>query len=122
MVNTCITLLDNQKDGTFTNIEIFTNIEVLANIKVLVVIWEEGDLKEDTIGQRTLKDIKTYNIMSAIYNFATAWKDVKITALSNSCKKLMLDEDYDLDFAGFEPNDFHQSLLHAGKRSQCQIC
>ena len=28
----------------------------------------------------------------------------------------MLDEDPDLDFAGCEPNDFHQTLLHAGGR------
>ena len=28
----------------------------------------------------------------------------------------MLDEDPKLDSAGFEPNDFHQSLLRAGER------
>ena len=26
-----------------------------------------------------------------------------------------MDEDPDLDFAGFEPNDLHQTLLHAGE-------
>ena len=50
--------------------------------EVLVVI----ELEEDTRGQQTLKNIKTYNIKSAIYNFAFAWKDVKTTTLSNSCK------------------------------------
>ena len=47
--------------------------------EVLVLIEEE----EDTRGQRALSNIKTYNIKSAIYNFASAWKDVKITTLSN---------------------------------------
>ena len=28
----------------------------------------------------------------------------------------MLDEDPDRDFAGLEPNDFHQTLLRAGVR------
>ena len=80
-----------------------------------MVIEEEKDLKEDTRGQRALKIIKMCNTKSAIYNFASAWKNVKMIALSNSWRKLMLDEDADLDFAGFEPNDGHQALLHAGE-------
>ena len=90
--------------------------------EVLVVIEEEDDLKADTRGQRTLRNIKTYNIDSAIYYFTSAGKDVNITTFSNSWKKLMLDEDPDLDFKGFEPNDFHQTLLRAGERSQCRRC
>ena len=39
----------------------------------LLVIEEDEDLKEDTRGQRNLINIKTYNIKSAIYNFASAW-------------------------------------------------
>ena len=31
----------------------------------------------------------------------------------------MLDEDPDVDFARFELNDFHQTLLHAGGREVC---
>ena len=31
----------------------------------------------------------------------------------------MLDEDPDLHFAGFERNDFHQTLLRAGEREVC---
>ena len=51
--------------------------------EVLVVIEEE----EDTRGQRNLKNIKTHNIKSDIYNFASAWKVVKMTTLSNSSKR-----------------------------------
>ena len=79
--------------------------------EVLLVIEEE----EDTRGQRTLSNIKNYNIKSASYNIASAWNYVKMTTLSNSWKKLMLDEDLDLDFDGLEPNDFHQALLRAGE-------
>ena len=43
--------------------------------EVMVVIEEE----EDTRGQRTPKNIKTYNIKSAIYNLASALKYVKMT-------------------------------------------
>ena len=60
--------------------------------------------EEDTRGQRTLKNMKTYDIKSAIYNFVSGWKDVKITTLSNSWKKIMLDEYPDLHFAKLEPN------------------
>ena len=80
--------------------------------EVLVVIEEE----EDTRGQRTIENIKTYNIRSAIYNLASAWNDVKMITVSNSWKKSMLYEDSDLDFAGHEPNYFHQTLLRAGER------
>ena len=66
--------------------------------------------------------MKTYNIKSAIDFFTSAWIHVKMTTLSNSCEKLMLDEDPDLDLSGFELNDCHQTLLCAGERSQCQIC
>ena len=59
------------------------------------------ELEEDTRGQRTLTNTKTYNIKSVIYNFASAWKYVKMTTLSKSWKKLMLDENPYLDFGGF---------------------
>ena len=39
-------------------------------------VMEAIEEEEDTRGQRTLKNIKTYNIMFAIYNFASAWKHV----------------------------------------------
>ena len=39
-----------------------------------------------------------------------------MTTLSNLLEILMLDKDPDLDFTGFEPNDFSQALLCAGER------
>ena len=47
--------------------------------EVLVFIDEVEDLEEYAKGQRTLKNIKTCNIKSAIYNFASAWKDAKMS-------------------------------------------
>ena len=38
------------------------------------------------------------------------------SSLSNSWKKLILFKDSDLDFAGLERKDFHQTLLRAGER------
>ena len=52
-----------------------------------MVIEEEKHLEEDTRCQRTLMNIKTYNIKSVIYNFASAWKDVKMTTLKLVEKK-----------------------------------
>ena len=53
--------------------------------EVLVVIKEKENLEEeDTRGQRTPTNTKAYNIKSAIYNLASAWKDVKMTALSQT--------------------------------------
>ena len=42
---------------------------------------------------------------------------MKITSLSDLWKILMLDEYPDQYFVGFEPNDFHQTLLRAVERS-----
>ena len=61
--------------------------------EVLVVIPDEDDEIEDTRGLRTLKKIKSYNIKSGIYNFASAWKQVKISTLANCWKKFLQDID-----------------------------
>lgn len=41
--------------------------------EVLVVLEDNSDLVEDTRGTRTLANIKTYNIRSAICNICSAW-------------------------------------------------
>ena len=61
-------------------------------------------------------NIKTSNLNSAIYDFVSAWKDVKMTTPSNSWKKIMLEEDSDLDIAGPMRNDFHKTLLRDGEK------
>ena len=61
--------------------------------EVLVVIPDEDDEIEDTRGLRTLEKIKSYNIKSGIYNFISAWKQVKISTLANCWKKFLQDID-----------------------------
>ena len=79
---------------------------------ILVVIPDEDDEIEDTRGLRTLKKIKSYVIKSGIYNFASAWKQMKISTLANCWKKLF----QDIDFEGFEPKDFHRVFQVWGER------
>ena len=52
--------------------------------EILVVI-EDGLV--DNRGERTLANIKKYNIRSAIFNFAAAWQDLRPPVLANSWKK-----------------------------------
>ena len=78
--------------------------------EVLVIHQESEDLVEDTRGQRTLKNIRKQNLNSAIYNFAVSWKDVMIMTLSNPWKNLLFNEDFELDFEGFEPQDFNHTV------------
>ena len=81
--------------------------------EVLVVISDEDDEIEDTRGLRTLENIKSCNIKSGIYNFASAWKQVKISTLANCWKKLLQDINPELDF---EPKDFRQVFQVCGER------
>ncbi|KAG7172736.1 Tigger transposable element-derived protein 7-like 55 [Homarus americanus] len=66
-----------------------------------------------TRGQRTLANIKKYDLKSAIFNFAASWKDVKISTLASSWKKLPLYTELEPNFEGFKVMDFHQ-ILHLG--------
>ena len=84
--------------------------------EVLVVIPEEEDKIEDTRGLQTLQNIKTYNLMSGIFNFVNAWKQVKISTLANCWKKLLQDIDPELHFEGFEAHDFHRVFQVCGER------
>ena len=76
---------------------------------------EEEDLIEETTGLRQLNNIKSYSLKLGLYNFESAWKDVKITTLANCWKKLMLGQDPELDFEGFLLEDFHQIFLCNGE-------
>ncbi|XP_042230039.1 tigger transposable element-derived protein 7-like [Homarus americanus] len=84
--------------------------------EVLVVLEDEDDDVNNTRGICTLANIKKYNLKSAIFNFAAAWKDVKISTLDNSWKKLLLDTEPELDFEGFEVTNFH-CVLHHGREN-----
>ena len=54
--------------------------------EVLVVV--EDGLVENR-GERTLANIKRFNNRSAIFNFAAAWQDLRLSVLANSWKKLL---------------------------------
>ncbi|KAG7158518.1 Tigger transposable element-derived protein 7-like 68, partial [Homarus americanus] len=62
----------------------------------------------DTRGQRTLQNLRNYDIKAAIFNWAAAWKDVK---------KLLQDVDLPDDFEGFEVADYDRNLKKAGEDS-----
>ncbi|KAG7176854.1 Tigger transposable element-derived protein 7-like 52, partial [Homarus americanus] len=71
---------------------------------------EEEDLTEDTRGQRTVNNVKNYNLKSAIFNLAASWKALKTTTLANAWKILLYNVEVEYDFEGFEARDFHRIL------------
>jgi hypothetical protein len=83
---------------------------------VMVVLEETEDAEEDTRGTRTPQNLHAYNIRSAIFNLAAAWKDMKITTLANAWKKLLYDVEPEMDFEGVEASNFRDSLLTAGNK------
>ncbi|XP_025207667.1 tigger transposable element-derived protein 7-like [Melanaphis sacchari] len=68
---------------------------------------------EDKRNYKTLQNLKNYNIRSMIYNFASAVKDIKPSILINSWKKLLINEEVELDTAELETEDF-QNIFHQG--------
>ena len=78
---------------------------------------EDDESKVDIRGERTLANIKNYNIRSAIYNFAAAWQDLKVPVLSNSWKRLIADEDTEVNFEGCQAEDFLRMLQRGGEVS-----
>ena len=84
--------------------------------EVLAVI-EDDESEVDIRGERTLANIKNYNIRSAIYNFAAAWQDFKVPVLSNSWKRLVADEDTEVNFEGCQAEDFLRMLQRGGEVS-----
>ena len=80
--------------------------------EVLVVI-EDGFV--DNRGERTLANIKRYNIRSAIFNFAAAWQDLRPSVLANLWKKLLEGENTETNFEGIEAVDFLHMLECGGE-------
>lgn len=83
--------------------------------EVMVVLEEPEDAVQDTRGKRTLQRIRDYNIKSAIFNWASSWKQMKTSTLINGWKKLLFDEDVEPDFKGFEAKDFQETLAAGGE-------
>lgn len=82
---------------------------------VLEVIETEEDAVEDRRGMRTLANLKAYNLKSAIFNFATAWKNISAATLANAWKPLLRGEEELEDFTGFDVADIRKDLQDAGE-------
>ncbi|KAG7159541.1 Integrator complex subunit 2-like, partial [Homarus americanus] len=72
------------------------------------------DGEEDTLGARTLKNIKDYNIWDAVFSLRAAWDKITGMTLRNVCKFLSGDDaaeavllEEDADFEGFEVEEAH---------------
>ena len=85
--------------------------------EVLVVCEGPEDEEEDTRRQRTLANLKAYNLKSAIFNIFSAWKDITQSTLMNAWNPLLKGmEDVTGDFTGFEVKDF-KAVLHGSGES-----
>ena len=80
--------------------------------EVLVVI--EDGLVDNRV-ERTLANIKRYNIRMAVFNFASAWQGLRPSVLSNSWKKLLEGENTETNFEGLEAVDFLHMLECGGE-------
>lgn len=82
--------------------------------EVLVVIEEEEDMEEDTRGQQTVNNIKSYKIWHLQFHvLERCQSDNSLYAW----KKIMMGEDPESDFEGFEPKVFHKVLSYAGEKN-----
>lgn len=85
--------------------------------KVLAVLETEEDEVENNRGDRTITNVKAYTIRSAIFNFAYSWNSMKVSTLSSSWKKLLIDTcrptDKQPNFEGFEAEDIYPQLRRA---------
>ena len=83
--------------------------------EVMVVLEdEEVMLDMDTRGKRTLNNLRRYDINSAIYNWAGAWKDVPPKTIENAWSRLLRGTEVDYNFHGFEVDDFHARFCESG--------
>ena len=62
-----------------------------------------------------MANIKRYNIRSVIFNFASAWQDLRPSVLANSWKKLLEGENTKTNFGAFEAVDFLHMLECGGE-------
>ena len=65
-------------------------------------VFQDEDNAEDTRRQRTLQNLKCYNLKSTIFNFAAAWKEVKEQTLKNGLKNFFDGQDPKKDLEGLE--------------------
>ena len=82
---------------------------------VLVVSLGPEDEVEDTRGQRTLENLRRYNIKSAIFNVSSAWKEISQATLANAWNPLLRGVEETQDFVGFSVQDFTSKFHSAGE-------
>jgi len=83
----------------------------------ILEVEEPAAGEEDKRGDKTLQNLKDYNIRSMIYNFASAVKDIKPSTLMNSWKKLLINEEVEPDISELETEDFHKIFHQGGENS-----
>ena len=84
--------------------------------EVLVVSETPEDKVNDTRGQRTLDNVRAYNLKSAIFNLSAAWKDITQVTLANAWNSLLHGtEEGTKDFTEFEVGDFQGVFEQAGE-------
>lgn len=81
----------------------------------ILEVDEPSAAEEDRRGQKTLQNLKAYNIRSMIHNFADAVKEIKPTTLVNSWKKLLKNEEACLEIENCETEDFRETLQRGGE-------
>lgn len=81
----------------------------------ILEVEEPAAGEEDKRGQKTLQNLKDYNIRSMIFNFASAIKDIKPSTFINSWKKLLINEEVEPDTAGLETEDFYNTFHQGGE-------
>ena len=92
--------------------------------EVMVVLEEEEDIEQgDTRGQRTLQNIKNYNMKSCVFNWAGAWRDVPVKTLENAWNPLLRGTELFSNFEGFDRSDvidIHARFVGVGDREVTQ--
>lgn len=83
----------------------------------ILEVEEPAEGEEDRRGEKTLQNLKEYNIRSMIFNFAAAVRELKPSTIVNSWKKLLTNKDDEPDTAGLETEDFHNALINGGERA-----
>nr|XP_033795171.1 jerky protein homolog-like [Geotrypetes seraphini] len=72
-------------------------------------------LSENTQASKTERSVSSSKL--AIYHFAAAWKAVKCETIVNGWNKLLNDIESELQFHGFEVEDFYTMMKNAGENN-----
>lgn len=107
-------LLQPMDQGVIVSAKRHYRRRFLDEVMVVLEDEEEKMLDEDTRGERTLENLRRYDIKSAIYNWASAWRDVPAKTLENAWSHLLRGTEVECNFLGFEVNDFQARFCESG--------